>query len=249
MSKFLLSTLIVACVVFTSCKTGVEEKVVDDCELFTINNFKFYNSRVYDRPIIFEKGSHNLLHKEFVPVWYPGYCAINNPAYFQTKAEYMKYILNRQVNDHDPSYYEHLYESSKANPKGVNNHYHDSYHLLFRGTISVQHVPSGTEFLLVAGKSYIEKEEDYDKNTEFYDSAIKEMFAFKLEGKSYKLVDIDRIFGTFLKVQEDKVYAVLNTKNLLNAVCVENVNTVKKLDFDSNKLPGWVYHKSDLTNE
>ncbi len=249
MNKLVLKTLMIFCLIFASCKTGVEEKAVDECELFTINNYKFYNSRVYDRPVIFKKGSHELLHSEFVPVWYSGYCAINMPSYFESKSDYVKHVLNRQVKDHDPSYYEHIYENSKSNPKGLKSNYHENYHLLFRGTISVKHVKNGTEYLLVAGKSYIENEADYDKNTEFYDSKVKDMFAFKLENGTYKLVDLDRIFGHFVKAQHDKVFAVLDTKNLLNALCVENVNTIKKANFDAEKLPKWVYNKSDLTNQ
>ncbi len=248
MKKIVLTTLALCCLICFSCKTGVEEKALDECELFTINNFTFYNSRVYDRPVIFKKGSHKLLHEDYVPIWYPGYCAINMPSYFSTKEEYLKHIPAKQVKGSDPSYFEHIYENSKLNPNGVKVNYHDDYHLLFRGTLSAKHT-SGREFLLVAGKSYIAKEEDYDKNTEFYEKEVKDMLAFEREGSTYKLVNPEIIFGNFLKTQHDKVFGVLNTTNLLNAVCVENVNTIQKPNFDSSKLPKWVYNKSELTNE
>jgi hypothetical protein len=75
------------------------------------------------------------------------------------------------------------------------------------------------------------------------------MLAFEREGNTYKLINPEIIFGNFLKTQHDKVFGVLNTTNLLNAVCVENVNTIQKPNFDSSKLPKWVYNKSELTNE
>ncbi|GAB1856982.1 hypothetical protein MHTCC0001_18180 [Flavobacteriaceae bacterium MHTCC 0001] len=227
----------------------MEDKALDECELFTINNFTFYNSRVYDRPIIFEKGSHALLHDEYVPIWYPGYCAINMPSYFESKADYIKYIPNKQIKGHSPSYYEHIYENSKLNPKGVNVNFHEGYHLLFRGTISAKHKTSGRQFLLVAGKSYIAQESDYDKNTEFYEKDIKDMIVFELEGNVYKLVNSEIVFGNFLKEHYDKVFAVLNVRNILDAVCIENINTAKKTNFDADRMPPWAYNKSELINE
>ncbi|OEK06174.1 hypothetical protein A8C32_19300 [Flavivirga aquatica] len=247
MNKIILKTLLLFCLIATSCKTkGIEDKMVDQCELFKIGNYKFYNPRVYDRPVIFKKESHDLLHNEYVPIWYPGYCAVNLPSYFNTKEDYVKHIHSSQIKRFSSPYFEEMYNKNKDNLKGVEGIYHKDYHLLFRGTVSVKNLTSGNEYLLVAGKSYIANEADYNKNTEFYESDVKTMFAFMLENGVYKYVDVDLVVGTFTKPQHEQVYDILNAKTLVDAICFENVNTIKKPNFDSSTLPGWVHNKSEL---
>ncbi|MEP1490017.1 MAG: hypothetical protein ABJK28_16480 [Algibacter sp.] len=248
MSK-LFKVLVLFCLVSVSCKTNTDNRNLDDCELFKIGNYKFYNPRVYDRPIVFEKGNHNLLNDTYVPIWYPGYCAINLPSYFKSKEDYLKHIADKNVKYRSIAYYENLYEANKTNLNGVKAHYHKDYHLLFRGTVSVKNLASGNNYLLVAGRSYISEESDYDKNTEFYEKDVKDMFAFIEEDDIYKLVDIDLVVGNFNKVQFDKVYSILSTEKLVKSVCAENVNTQKKSDFNSIELPTWVYNKSELDEE
>lgn len=246
MNRVLLFAVAVFCLI-TSCKTNeVSETVIDDCELFKIGNYVFYNPKVYEVPVIFEKGSHALLHDDYVPVWYAGYCAENLPSYFKTKESFMKYVHSKNIQTQGNSYYEQKYETYKASATGVDDIYHQGYHLLFRGTVSVKNLASGHEYLLVEGKNYIENESDYDKNTEFYESDVKSMFAFLLEDGVYKFVDIDYVIGNFTKTQNDKVFAILSTKVLLNQTCIENVNNIKKPNFDGSQLPSWVYNKSEL---
>lgn len=246
MNRVLLFTVAVFCLI-TSCKTnGVSEVVIDDCELFKIGNYVFYNPKVYEVPVIFEKGSHALLHDDYVPVWYAGYCAENLPSYFNTKESFMKYVHSKKIETQGNPYYEQKYETYKESSTGVDDIYHQGYHLLFRGTVSVKNLASGHEYLLVEGKNYIENESDYDKNTEFYESDVKSMFAFLLEDGVYKFVDIDYVIGNFTKTQNEKVFAILSTKGLLNQTCIENVNNIKKPNFDGSQLPSWVYNKSEL---
>lgn len=248
MNKTILKTLMLFCLIASvSCKTkGIEEKVVDECELFRVKNYKFYNPRVYERPIIFKKGSHDLLTSDYTPIWYPGYCAINLPSYFETKDDFLKYVHSKEIARRSRPYYEKFYDANKENKNGLRAIYHDDYHLLFRGTVSVKNINSGNEYLLVAGKNYIANESDYDKNTEFYEKDVKTMFAFMLEDGAYKFVDIDLVVGTFTKQQHELVYDILNVNTLVDAICFENVNTSKKANFDSSTLPGWVYNKSEL---
>ncbi|MDO5971617.1 hypothetical protein Q4Q35_17575 [Flavivirga aquimarina] len=249
MNKTLLKILMLFCLV-VSCKTNVQEDtIVNKCELFAIGNYKFYNPRVYERPVIFKKGSHELLHDEYVPAWYPGYCADNLPSFFETKGDYIKHIHSNQIKSLGSPYFEDFYERNKSNVKGKQDIYHENYHLLFRGTVSVKNKKSGNEYLLVAGKSYIDNAEDYDKNTDFYESSVKMMFAFMLENGVYKSVDPDLVFGTFTKDQQDQVYDILNVKTLVYASCFENVNTLKKPNFDNSSLPSWVYNKSELDED
>jgi hypothetical protein len=246
MNKIVLLVLTVFCLT-TSCKTnGVAETVKEDCELFKIGNYVFSNPRVYEVPVIFEKGSHALLHTDYVPVWYSGYCAENLPSYFKTKEDFLKHVYSKDKKTKGDAFYEQKYEEYKTNMVGVNDIYHEGYHLLFRGTVSVKNLASGHEYLLVEGKNYIENESDYDKNTEFYESDVKSMFAFLLEDGVYKYVDLDYVIGNFTKQQNDKVFAVLSTKSLVNQSCVENVNNIKKPNFDRSELPSWVYNKSEL---
>ncbi|WP_157614113.1 hypothetical protein [Pseudotamlana agarivorans] len=248
MMRTLLKTLLIFCVI-VSCKTnGSETKVSKNCDLFQIGNYKFFNPRVYEHPVIFEKGNHNLLNKDFTPVWYNGYCAENLPSHFATKDEYLKYIPTARINKEGRAPFDSFYEVNKNSVKGKPGLYHDDYHLLFRGTVSVKHLKSDKEYLLVAGKNYILKEEDYDKNTEFYEPSVKTMFAYLLEDGVYKSVDIDYVLGNFTKAQHDKVFEVLNVKNLVNSVCVESVNTQGKPNFDSASLPKWVYDKSSVSD-
>ncbi|ULC59824.1 hypothetical protein MBM09_02320 [Flaviramulus sp. BrNp1-15] len=249
MNKIILKTLVVFCLI-TSCKTKeVSEFAADECELFKIGNYVFYNPRIYERPVIFEKGSHALLHKEYVPVWYAGYCAENLPSYFKTADEFIKHVYSKKIEKKSLPYYSKFYNINKENSKGLRSMYHDDYHLLFRGTVSVKNLSSGNEYLLVAGKSYISNESDYDKNTDFYENDVKSMFAFLLEDGVYKSVDIDYVTGNFTKVQHDRVYDILNTKTLVNSLCVENVNTIKKPNFNSSELPRWVYNKTELDED
>lgn len=248
MSKLLCKVLIVFCLINVSCKTGVDEKNVDECELFKIGNYMFYNSRVYDHPVIFEKGNHNLLNKEFVPIWYAGYCAENFPAYFNSKEVYLKYISNKSIELQSLAYYEDKYEANKTNLSGINAHYNKDFHLLFRGTVSVKNIKSGDNYLFVAGRSYISKESDYDKNTEFYGKKVKDMFAFKEEEGVYKLINIDRVIGNFSQAQHDKVFEILNPDLVMKSICTETVNTLKKPNFNPTELPSWVYNKSEIVN-
>src|SRR5690606_17208562 len=216
MNKILLLALAVFCLT-TSCKTnGVTEVVNEECELFKIGNYVFSNPRVYEVPVLFEKGSHALLNTDYVPIWYAGYCAENLPSYFKTKESYMKLVHSKKKEEKGNAYYEHKYEKYKTDSIGVNDIYHEGYHLLFRGTVSVKNITSGHKYLLVEGKNYIENESDYDKNTEFYDRDVKSMFAFLLEDGMYKYVDLDYVIGNFTKPQYEKVFAILNTKTLLN---------------------------------
>ncbi|WP_303317083.1 hypothetical protein Q4Q34_02705 [Flavivirga abyssicola] len=246
MNKTILKTLMLFCFI-VSCKTSVKENANSDgCELFKIGNYKFYNPRVYERPVIFKKGSHELLHTEYTPKWYPGYCAENLPSYFKTKEEFLKHVHSSKLKRLSTPYFEKVYNGNKDNLKGKPGLYNDDYHLLFRGTVAVKNSKSGNEYLLVAGKSYIDNESDYDKNTDFYESDVKTMFAFILEDGAYKFVDPNLVFGTFTKEQHDKVYDILSVKSLVYASCFENVNTTRKPNFDSSALPGWVYNKSDL---
>jgi hypothetical protein len=246
MKKVILLTLTVFCLI-TSCKTnGVTEVVNDECELFKIGNFVFSNPRVYEVPVIFKKGSHELLNNDYVPIWYSGYCAENLPSYFKTKESFMKLVHSKKKEAKGNLYYEQKYDKYQADSLGVDDIYHAGYHLVFRGTVSVKNLASGNEYLLVDGKNYIENESDYDKNTEFYDSDVKTMFAFILEDRMYKYVDIDYVIGNFTKEQNDKVLAILNTKTLVNQTCIENVNNIKKPNFDKFELPSWVYNKSEL---
>ncbi|WP_308991858.1 hypothetical protein QLS71_006410 [Mariniflexile litorale] len=245
MSK-LFRVLIVFCLVNVSCKTDIDSKIVNECELFKIGNFKFYNPRVYDHPIIFEKGSHNLLDNHYVPVWYPGYCAIYKPSYFKSKEDYLKYVADKNIKYRSLSYYENLYEENRTNLKGLKENYHEDYHLLYRGTVSVKNVSSGNHYLLVAGRNYISEVSDYDKNTEFYEGKVSDMFAFIEEDGVYKSVDIDLVVGQFNKEQLSKVYDILSAKRLVKTVCVETVNTLMKTDFNSSTLPAWVSNKSEL---
>lgn len=246
MNKIILSALVVFSLI-TSCKTkGVSDVAVDECELFKIGNFSFYNPRVYERPVMFEKGSHVLLHEDYLPVWYPGYCAENLPSYFKDKSDFLKHVYSKSIDHRSLPYYDQMYEANKDNLKGAPQYYHPDFYLIFRGTVSVKNLKSGNEYLLVAGKSYIADEADYDKNTDFYESDVKSMMAFIFEDGVYKYVDIDQVLGHFSKPQYDKVFDILNVKTLINTVCVENVNNVKKVDFDSSKLPQWVYTKSEL---
>lgn len=245
MNRILL-TLMILCTAI-SCKTnGVTEVVNEDCELFKIGNYVFYNPRVYEVPVIFEKGSHALLNDDYVPVWYSGYCAEHLPSYFSTKESFMKHVYSKNKQSKGNLYYEQKYEHYKADSLGVDDIFHEGYHLLFRGTVSVKNLASGQEYLLVEGKNYIENPSDYDKNTEFYESDVKSMFAFLLEDGVYKFVDIDNVMGNFTKQQNDKVFAVLSANTLINQTCVENVNTIKKPNFDKSELPSWVYNKSEL---
>ena len=247
MNKTILKTLMLFCLIVVSCKTNVQEDtIVTKCELFTVGNYKFYNPRVYERPVIFKKGSHELLHKEYTPAWYAGYCAENLPSYFKTKEDFIKHIHSDQIKRFSAPYFEEFYSTNKANLKGKPGIYHDDYHLLFRGTVSVKNSKSGNEYLLVAGKSYIDNESDYDKNTDFYESNVKTMFAYMLEDGVYKSVNPDLVFGTFTKEQHDQVYNILDVKSLVYASCFENVNTLRKPNFDRTSLPTWVYNKSEL---
>lgn len=249
MNKIVLKTLMLFCII-VSCKTNVQEDTIaTKCELFKIGNYKFYNPRVYERPVIFKKGSHELLHNEYTPAWYPGYCAENLPAYFKTKEDFVKHIYSGEVKRLSSPYFEAIYNKNKDNLKGKPGIFHDDYHLLFRGTVSVKNSNSGNEYLLVAGKSYIDNETDYDKNTDFYESEVKTMFAYMLEDGVYKSVDPDLVFGTFTKEQHDQVYNILDVKSLVYASCFENVNTIRKPNFDRTSLPSWVYNKSELDEE
>lgn len=245
MNKALLIILIVSCV-FTSCKTGVESEKVEQCELFKIGNFEFYNPRVYDYPIITKKGSHELLHNDFVPAWYAGYAAKNLPSFFKTKEAYLKYVNNSKIEKYTAAHFEGFYEKNKTNINGIDALNHKDFHLLFRGTVSVRHAKSGNEYLLVAGKSYLDNESDFDKNTEFYEGDVKTMFAFQLEDDVYKSVDIDRIVGQFGKAQHDKVFNILHVKNMMDLTCLANVNTMKNPNFSNSELPKWVYNKSEV---
>ncbi|MFB9055186.1 hypothetical protein ACFFU9_00380 [Mariniflexile ostreae] len=249
MNKTVLSALVVLCLI-TSCKTkGVSDIAVGECELFKIGNFSFYNPRVYERPIMFQKGSHTLLYPDYLPVWYAGYCAENLPSYFKEKSDFIKHIYSKKIAQRSLPYYDQMYEANKNNLKGAPAFYHDDFFLVFRGTVSVKNLKSNNEYLLVSGKSYIADESDYDKNTDFYEKDVKSMFAFILEDGVYKFVDVDLVMGNFSKYQNDKVLDILNAKTLVETVCVENVNNVKKIDFDSSKLPKWVYNKSELDEE
>lgn len=247
MTKTLFFTLAVLCLV-TSCKTngGVSEAINKDCELFNIGNYVFYNPRVYEVPVLFQKGSHALLNQDYIPAWYAGYCAENLPSFFKSKEAFLKHIHSKKKEEKGIAYYEQKYEHYKADSLGVKDIYHEGYHLLFRGTVSVKNLTSGHEYLLVEGKNYIENESDYDKNTEFYENDVKSMFAFLIEDGVYKHVDLDYVLGHFTKPQNDKVLAILSTKTLLNEACVENVNNIKKPNFDRSELPSWVYNKSEL---
>ena len=231
----------------SSCKTkGIEEKIADECELFRVKNFKFYNPRIYERPIIFKKGSHDLLTNDFTPIWYPGYCAVNLPSYFDNKEDYLKYIYSKEIARRSRPYFEQFYDVNKDNSQGRKAIYHDDYHLLFRGTVSVKNINSGNEYLLVAGKNYIANVEDYDKNTEFYEKDVKTMFAYLLEDGAYKQVDIDLVVGTFTKQQHELVYDILNVNTLVDAICFESVNTTNATAHIATNLPKWVYNKSQL---
>ncbi|KAB1066863.1 hypothetical protein F6U93_13495 [Tamlana haliotis] len=248
MMRTLLKTALIFCVI-VSCKTnGSETKVANDCDLFQIGHYKFYNPRVYEHPVIFEKGNHNLMNKDFTPVWYDGYCAENLPSHFDTKEAYLKYIPTDRINKEGRTSFANFYEVNKNSLKGKPGLYHDDYHLLFRGTVSVKNLKSDQQYLLVAGKNYILKEEDYDKNTEFYEPNVNTMFAYLLEDGVYKSIDIDYVLGNFSKAQHDKVFEVLNVTNLVNSVCVESVNTQGKPNFDSASLPKWVYNKSEISD-
>ncbi|WP_346881988.1 hypothetical protein [uncultured Algibacter sp.] len=245
MNKTILKALMICCVI-VSCKTkGIEDPLDNKCELFKIGNYEFFNPRIYDRPVLFEKESHNLLHEEYTPIWYKGYCAVNLPSHFSTKEDYLKYVHSGDIKRFGTSKYETIYDENKTNTKGIQDVYHKDFHLLFRGTVSVKNVASGNEYLLVAGKSYIASENDYDKNTEFYESEVKNMFAFMLEDGIYKHVSVDLVVGTFTKHQHEQVYDILNAKTLVDALCFETINTIKKPDFDSAALPKWVYNKSE----
>lgn len=216
--------------------------------MFKIENYKFYNSRVYDRPVIFEKGNHNLLNKGFVPTWYAGYCAINFPAYFKSKEDYLKYIWGKNIEDRSLAYYEEAYELNKTSPTGLQVHYHKDFHLLFRGTVSVKNLNSGNNYLLVAGRSYISNEFDYDKNTDFYEKGVKDMFAFIEEEGVYKLINIDLVIGNFSEAQHHMVFDILNPDSLMKSICIETVNTLQKPNFNPAELPKWVYNKSEIDN-
>ncbi|MCB4798409.1 hypothetical protein [Neotamlana laminarinivorans] len=233
----------------TSCKTGVENRDVELCNLFEIGNFSFYSPSVYEHPILFSKGTHDLLHDEYVPAWYSGYCALNKPSHFKSKEDFMKYIHSSNIELHGKEYYEKMYDHYKDNPVGVEGYNHKDFHLLFRGTVSVKNSRSGNEYLLVAGKNYIEKEEDIDKNTDFYERNVENMLAFALEDGVYKAVDLQLVNGTFTKAQDEKVFAILNVDNLINSTCFQNINTLKKPNFNNSDLPKWVYNKSALDEE
>ena len=246
MKKTVLKTIFLFCLV-VSCKTNETSNLsVDECELFKIGNFVFHNPRVYERPIILEKGSHSLLHKDYVPVWYAGYCTENLPSYFKSEEEFVKHIHSKNIEKKSLEYYKMYYSTNKKNLTGLKSNYHKDFHLLFRGTVSAKNLSSGNEYLLVAGKSFISQESDYDKNTDFYENNVKNMLAFLLEDGIYKAVNIDYVLGTFTKEQHDKVFNILNTRTLMNTICFENVNTIKKPNFNSLELPRWVYNKSEL---
>ncbi len=230
-----------------SCKTnGSETKRIEECDLFQIGNYKFYNPRVYEHPVIFEKGAHDLLNKDFTPLWYAGYCAENLPNYFNSKEAYIQHIHSAKIKKMGLAYYESFYEANKNNERGKPGIIHDKYHLLFRGTVSVKNLNSKREYLLVAGKNYIETVEDFDKNTEFYEPKVENMYVFLLEDGVYKQVDDDYVLGTFDKTQHDKVFDILNVETLVNSVCFESINTLNKTNFNSESLPRWVYNKSEL---
>ena len=252
MNRLTLKALVIFCLALTtSCKTKgvIDEVATEECELFKIRSYVFYNPRVYERPVIFEKGGHTLLNNEYMPTWYAGYCAENYPGHFKNKEDFTKHVHSKKISQKSVDYYSNMYEATKDRPKGLNGIAHDDYHLLFRGTVSVKNVNSGNEYLLVAGKSYISTPSDFDKNTDFYDNTVKTMFAFLLEDGVYKSVNIDYVTGNFSKEQHDKVFDILNTKTLVNTVCVENVNTIQKPNFNNVELPGWVYNKSELTEQ
>jgi len=240
----LFKVLIVFCLVNVSCKTGIDSRNSGECELFEIGNYEFYNPRVYDRPIVFKKGSHDLLNNRYKPVWYPGYCAINLPSYFKSKEDYLKHVSKMDIEKRSVVYYENFYKANKENLMGRKANYHKDYHLLFRGTVNVKNLNSGNEYLLVAGRSYISKDSDFDKNTEFYGQKVEDMLAFRIEDGIYKSVDIALVLGTFNKMEHEKVFNILSADRLVESVCIENVNTLRKSDFNSNELPNWVYNKS-----
>lgn len=246
MNKIVLKALVVCCIM-VSCKSKEkDDRLAFGCELFKIGNYQFFSPKVYERPIIFKKGAHDLINDDYVPLWYAGYCAENMPSYFDTKEVFLKHVHSSQIKKRSTAYFEKFYDHYKKKPQGIDGLNHKDFHLLFRGTVSVKNLSSGNEYMLVAGKSYIENESDYDKNTEFYNADVKDMLAFVLEDGVYKSVDIDRVVGHFSKQQYDKVYGVLNVQTLVNTPCFENVNTINKLNFDKAKLPGWVYNKTEF---
>ena len=247
MTKKRLFQLLLVAVVCTSCNQKAETRVAaEKCELFNIGSYLFYNPQVYERPVIFEKGSHALLHEEYIPAWYAAYCAENRPSYFETKEDYLKHIHSKNIDSRGEDYYAEVYEKNKDVHKGFKTVYYDDFHLLFRGTVSIKKQSTGDEYLLVAGKSYIEDESDYDKNTDYYESDVKTMFAYMKEDGVFKSINIDQIMGNFSKEQYDKVLDILNTKTLVNSSCVEIVNTIMTPDFNDSKLPQWVYTKAEM---
>lgn len=233
--------------VLMSCKPSVGANTGQQCELFKIGKYEFYNPKVYDYPIITKKGSHELLNSSFIPVWYAGYAAKNLPSFFKSKKHYLEYVNASKIKKYSKAYFESFYDKYKTDLKGIDALNHKNFHLLFRGTVNVQDVNSGEEYLLVAGKSYLDSESDFDKNTEFYESGVKTMFAFKLENNVYKSVEIDHILGQFEKVEYDRVYNILNVKNMINLTCLTSINTTNKANFSETELPKWVYNKFELS--
>ncbi|HAH54493.1 MAG TPA: hypothetical protein DCM02_04205 [Flavobacterium sp.] len=214
------------------------------CELFTLNNYTFYNPQIYDHPILFEKGSHKLLQNLYIPEWYPGYCAIIRPSYFVSKNEYLSYIHTAQIEKFTLSYFDDLYETNKNKYGDIKRFFANDFFLLFRGTIKVKNITNGKEYLLVAGGDYISNESDFNKNTEFYEKYNKGLIAFALENGVYKLVDINLIFKDLSDVEYSKVSEIFSVDSLISAKCFENINNLNKGSFNNTILPSWVIDKS-----
>jgi len=140
-------------------------KAQNQCEIFTIKNYTFYNPKIYDHPILLKKGSHQLLQNSYIPEWYPGYCSGAMPSYFTTKNEYLSSIHSSQIEKFTLAYFGDLYETNKTKLDGIKMFFANGYHLLYRGTISVKNTTTGEQYLLVAGGDYVSNESDFNKNT------------------------------------------------------------------------------------
>ncbi len=228
-----------------SCKINNNTK---DCTLFSIKDLSFKNPTIYEFPILFKKGSHELLNNDFTPKWYSAYCAINKPSHFKSEQEMMKFIDISQIDKFGMSYFEKLYQEYKSSKRGVKRLYHKDYHLLFSGIIYVSNDKTNEEFLLVGGKSYIDKVSDYDKNTVFYKDYIKSLFAFIKKDNVYKHIDINYLFQNFTNEEYSKVNNILSIDFISkNHLCLNKINNSQKSTFKKNEFPDWVINKSKKT--
>jgi hypothetical protein len=218
----------------------------EECVISSFDDYEIYDLKIYNKPIFIKENSHQLENPNFVPEWYLGYSSIFIPYNFPTIELRNEGLHSSRIEKDGISFLDSIYYKFKDIEEGRPNLRYKGFGKVCSRTIKIRNKKNKKEYLVFSLNSY-EIKNGFLENSIYNPLRSALTIAFELDNNVYKSVtgsySLLKIIG---RENYSKILDIIDLERIAKLdenKCYEVINNNEEKNFDSKKLPKWLFDK------